>query len=105
MQQGLYGPPRHVGPELAAGQVRDHLLVGHTLALLERQDLIELETGELLRADGREVGPRTLDPEDVHLAPGVVALSGLGRGVAAAVVGYRAVRAEQVGAIGERLQL
>ena len=57
VQERLYGAPRHIWPELAAREVGDHLLVAHLLALLERQNFVELETGELLGPYGREVAP------------------------------------------------
>ena len=58
--------------------------------------------GEARRRDRREVGARALDPEHALLAAGVVDRRPLGRGVAAALVGERAVGAEQVRAVDER---
>ena len=105
VKEGLYGAAGHVGPELAGGEVGDHLLVAHRVPLHKGQDLLELEAGELARLYGREVAPRALDPQDVDLAPGVVALLRLGRRVAAAVVGHGAIPAEQIRAVGQGLQL
>jgi hypothetical protein len=105
VQQRLYGAPRHVRLELATGEVVHHLLVAHLLAVFEREYLVELESGKLPGLYGRQVATRTLDPEDVHLPPGMIAFSGLRRGVTAPVVGHRAVRAEQVGAVGQGFEL
>src|SRR3712207_9117087 len=80
--------------------VCDHLLVAHRFALLERQDLLELEACKLIRSYCREVAPRALYPQYVYLTPGVVSLLSLRRGVAPAEVGHRAVSAQQVGAVG-----
>ena len=105
VQQRLYGAPRHVWLELATREVVHHLLVAHLLAVFEREYLAELEPGKLPGLYGRQVTTGALDPEDVDLPPGMVAFSGLGRGVAAPVVGHRAVRAEQVGAVGQGFEL
>jgi hypothetical protein len=105
VQQRLYGAPRHVWLELATREVVHHLLVAHLLAVFEREYLAEFEPGKVSRPYGRQVTTRTLDPEDVDLLSGMIAFSGLRRGVAAPVVGHRAVRAEQVGAVGQGFEL
>jgi hypothetical protein len=105
VQQGLYGAPRHVGCELATGQVGDHLLVAHLLPLLEREYFVELETRKLPSLYGRQVRSRTFHPQNVDLAPGVVPLCSLGRGIAASVVGDGAVPPQQVGTVGQRFEL
>ena len=74
VQERLDRRARHRRVELAAREVGDHLLVGHRVALDERQDLVEPEAGEARRVDRREIAARALDPEHRRLAAGVVGL-------------------------------
>ena len=97
VQQRLDRAARHRGVELAAGEVGDHVLVAHRVALDQRQHLVEPQPGEVLATHRGEVGPRALDPQHRDLAAGVVDRRPLRRRVAAAEVGDGAVRAEQVG--------
>ena len=101
VQQRLDRAARHRRVELAARQVGDHLLVAHRLALDQREHLLEPEPGEVLLPHRRQVGARALDPHHGHLAAGVIARRALGRRVAAAEVGDRAVRAQQVRRVDE----
>ena len=105
MQERLYGAPRHIWPELATGQIRDHLPVAHLLPLLEREYFVELETRKLSGLYGRQVRSRTFHPQNVYLAPGVIPLSGLGRSVAAPVIGDSTVPTQQVRTVGQRFEL
>src|SRR5215210_4787195 len=105
VQERLYRAPRHVGPELATGQVGDHLLVAHLLTLLEREYFVELETRKLPGLYGRQVRSRTFHPQNVNLTPGVVPLSGLGRSVTAPIVGDSTVPTQQVRTVGQRFEL
>jgi hypothetical protein len=104
VQQRLDRAARRRGVELAARQVGDHVLIAHLVALHQRQHLVELERGEVLRPHGGEVGARALDPHDRDLAPGVILRGALGRRVAAAEVRHRAVRAQQVRGLYELIE-
>ena len=96
VQQRLDRAARRRGVELAAREVGDHVLVGHLVAVHQREHLVELERGEVLAPHRREVRARALDPHDVDLLAGVILRPPLRRGVAAAEVRDRAVGAEQV---------
>ena len=104
VEQGLDRRPRLVRPQRAAEKVVDHLGVVHRLAVAQRQELVEPQSGEARRRDRREIGARALDPERSHLAAGVIA-HGLLRGrVPAALVRERPVGAEQVRAVDEPVE-
>src|SRR5688500_7263651 len=105
VQERLYRAPRHVGRELATCQVGDHLLVAHLLPLLQREYFTQLEARKLSGLDGRQVGSRPLHPQNVDLTPRMVPLSGLGRGIAAPVVGNGTVPPQKVGTVGQRFEL
>jgi len=55
VQERLDRRARHRPVDLAAREVLDHLLVAHRLALRERQDLVEPQSGEPAGEDRREV--------------------------------------------------
>ena len=96
VQQRLDRRPRHRGIELAAHEVRDHLLVAHLRASDQREDFLQAQHREALRPDRGEVAARALDPHHGALVAGVIDGGALGRGVAAAEVGDGAVGAQQV---------
>jgi hypothetical protein len=96
VQQRLDRGAWHRGVDLAASEVGDHLLVAHLRALHQRQQLVNAQSGEVLRSHRREVAAGALDPHHRHLAAGVVHRGALGRGVAAAEVRDGAVGAQQV---------
>jgi hypothetical protein len=47
---------RRGGVELATREVGDHVLVGHLVAVHQRQHLVELEAGEVLGTHRRQIG-------------------------------------------------
>ena len=96
VQQRLDRRARRRRVDLAARQVGDHVLVAHLLALEHREHLVEPQRREVLALHRRQVAARALDPHDVDLAADVIGGGALGRRVAAAEVGDRAVGAEQV---------
>ncbi len=105
VQERLDGPPRHVRPQLASRQIRDHLGVVHRVPLHQGQDLVELQPRELPGGYRREIRARPLDPENIHLPPGVVLVLRLRRGVAATVVRHGAIPPEKIRAVGQRLEV
>src|SRR5204863_5267988 len=70
----------------------------------QRKQLVEPQARKARDGDRREIGARSLDPEDARLAPGVVEQRLLRRRVAAALVCERAVGAEQVRSVDEALE-
>ncbi len=96
VQQRLDRRARRGRVGLAAGEVGDHVLVGHLVALDEREHLLQAQRREVLRAHRREVAARPLDPHDALLTADVVGRRALRGGVAAAEVRHRTVAAEQV---------
>jgi hypothetical protein len=82
VQQRLDGRPRATGLLEGEAQVVDHLLVAHVVALEQGEHVVHAHAGEVLAPDRLEVGARALDPQHALLAPAVVALHRLDRGVA-----------------------
>ncbi len=95
VQERLDRRPRRGRVDDAARQVREHLLVGHPVALAERQDVVQPEPGEMATLGAREVRPAPLDPDHPALAAQMVDLEQLRRGVPAAVQDERTVGADQ----------
>ena len=105
VQERLDRRPRLVGrARRSAGGSRPSSASSISVALAQRQQLVEPEPGEAGGGDRREVGARALDPEHAHLAAGVVGGRLLGGRVAAADVRERAVGAEQVRAVDEPVE-
>ena len=96
VQQRLDRRPRHRRVELAAHEVRDHLLVAHRGPGHQRQHLVEPQRGEAGAAHRREVAARALDPHHRPLDARMVDRGALRGGVSAAEVRDRAVGSEQV---------
>ena len=78
VQERLNRRPRHARCDLAACEVLHHLLVRHRGPLKKRHNLVESQTGETGRRNGREVAARALHPEHLDLAAGVIDLGDLG---------------------------
>jgi hypothetical protein len=105
VQERLDRGPRRVGLDHAPREVRQHLLVAQRHALAQRQELVQPEAREVAAARRREIGAAALDPDRTALAPEVVALEQLARGVATAVEDERAIRSDQPRARHEPLEL
>ena len=97
VEQRLDRRARRIGLDEAAREVRDHLLVGHRVALAEREQIVEPEPREVGRRDRREIGAAALDPDHAPLATEVVAFDELCRGVASAVQDERRGRRRSAG--------
>ena len=84
------------GSDLATGEVGDHLLVAHLLALEHRQRLIEPQRREVLAPHRRQITPRPLHPHHIDLTTHVIDRAPLRRRVAATEVRHRPIGPEQV---------
>jgi hypothetical protein len=96
VQQRLDRGARSRRVDLAAGEVGDHVLVGHLVAVEHGQHLVQPERREVAAAHRREVAARALDPHHVDLAADVVGRGALRRRVPAAEVRDGAIGPEQV---------
>ena len=62
-------------------QEGDQILVRHVLVLSQETELAEAEAREAGPADGAQIGPAALDPQDVNRPPGQIRLAPLDRAV------------------------
>ena len=104
MQQRLDGGARARRLLERVRQVVDHLLVAHVLALEEGQHVVHAHAGEVLLLDALEIGARSLDSQHAHLAPTMVALGELDRGVAPAPHHQRGLGADEAGGVDEEAE-
>lgn len=105
VQQGLNALARAARLERGAGEVLDHLLVGHRVALLQGPNLLHAQQGELRRGDGQHVRTGRLDGEALDLPPHVVGEHQLGGGVAAVDVDHGPVAAQQITPVDEPFEV
>ena len=105
VQERLDRRSRRFGIDHAAGEIVDHLRVAHRVSLPEQEQLVEPQSGEVMRLARRKVGARAFDPQHPALPAGVVDLDEFRRGVAAAVENERRVGADPARALDEQLEL
>ena len=102
VQQRLDRRPRPAGLLQRVGEIGDHLLVAHVLALEERADVVHPHAREILLLDRLEVRAAALDAQHGDVAAAVIALGDLDRGVAAAPHDQRGLGADEAGSVDEQ---
>ena len=103
VQQRLDGRPGSAGLLQRVGEIGDHLLVAHVLALEQRADVVHPHAREILRLDRLEIRAAALDAQHGNVAPAVIALGDLDRGVAAAPHDQRGLGADEAGGVDEQV--